>query len=108
MPVTLTAALPPGQDSYLGNIYLDSEAYLGDHAPATGHACIAPRFPFGRITDRRAATTSPRRSADVDRQPSSTVAAEREGCPSEGSATLGGRLADDGRRGSPRELGGRL
>jgi hypothetical protein len=35
MPVTLTAALPPGQDSYLGNMYLGTETYL--RRSGTGH-----------------------------------------------------------------------
>jgi hypothetical protein len=43
MPVTLTAVLPPGQDSYLGNIYLCIETYLrrsrtGHGFPAAGAA----------------------------------------------------------------------
>ncbi len=43
MPVTLTAALPPGQDSYLGNIYLGIETYprrsrTGHGFPAAGAA----------------------------------------------------------------------
>ena len=35
MPVTLTTALPPGQDSYLGNMYLGIETYL--RRSGTGH-----------------------------------------------------------------------
>jgi len=47
---------------------------------------------FTRGTGGRLRTEAGAPKADIDRQPSSITATEREGCPSEGSTTFGGRL----------------
>src|SRR5580692_9530621 len=55
MPVTLTAALSPDQDSYLGNIYLGTETYLRRLRTGHGSRCrrAAPPDERGGFRDAR-------------------------------------------------------
>ena len=78
--------------------------------PPAQPAGLQPKLRNGQfgvvIHDKTISPFAAPNQADIDRRPSWTAAAGREGCPSEGSATLGDRLANDRRRGSWRELGG--